>query len=161
MCAYVIEQTDTARACVVYAYLSMTYVGMCALYGARMHVPLYDVRMHERARAHAHTHVCVCVCMLPPPVCTQCVLWGHACQEHICWGHVSGLFERERTRKCVRSHASNKVYPSSEIFLVKARLLYRVWTRMCLSVHTHTHTHTHTHMHSHYLLFPCSHAGQG
>ena len=53
MCAYVIEQTDTARACVVYAYLSMTYVGMCALYGARMHVPLYDVRMHERARAHA------------------------------------------------------------------------------------------------------------
>ena len=91
--------------------------------------------------------------LLPPPVCTQCVLWGHACQEHICWGHVSGLFERERTRKCVRSHASNKVYPSSEIFLVKARLLYRGWTRMCLSVHTHTHTHelTNTHMHSHYL----------
>ena len=61
---------------------------------------------------------------------------------------MSGLFERERTRKCVRSHASNKVYPSSEIFLVKARLLYRGWTRMCLSVHTHTHTHTNSQTHT-------------
>ena len=140
----------------VYVYIYV-YIYICTNVCIYIYIYIYTYYIYT----YTYMYIYTVGWLLPPPVCTQCVLWGHACQEHICWGHVSGLFERERTRKCVRSHASNKVYPSSEIFLVKARLLYRVWTRMCLSVHTHTHTHTHTHMHSHYLLFPCSHAGQG